>query len=54
MYVLFDKTLLNSNHVAHLSDILTVASAGADPGFLERGFRRVRFADFIQFFLNIP
>ena len=31
---------------------------GADPGFLESGFRYgkdgVRFADFISFFLNIP
>ena len=38
---------------------ITARTAGADPGFLERGFIMnkgvgVSYADFISFFLNIP
>ena len=39
-----------------LSIALMMASTGADPGFLEKGFRcikRVLFADFTSFFFNI-
>ena len=42
-----------------LMEQLEDPAAGADPGFLERGFICImvwegRFADFISFYLNIP
>ena len=44
-------------HIKLLS--ITARTAGADPGFLERGFIMnkgvgVSYADFISFYLNIP